>query len=77
MRNCAAERLLQGGRKSGAFSLQAWRGDDGARPVQSSPARPLAAEVWYRLPGHLHAARLRPFADQGGLIGAVSRLRSL
>lgn len=47
---------MQGCRKNDTFSPQAWRGDDGARRVQSSPARPLAAEVWDRPPGRLHVA---------------------
>ena len=38
--------------------------------MQSPPVRPLAAEVWDGLPGHLHAARRRPFAGQEEL-GAV------
>lgn len=61
---------LQGCRKTDTFSPQVWRGDNGARWVQTHSARPLAGGQWDRLVGLGLGADRMPFAGQEERDGA-------
>lgn len=66
----AGGRSMQGCRKSDTFSPQVWRGDNGARWVQTHPARPLAGLQWDRPVAVDQGANRRPFAGQEERDGA-------